>query len=218
MIVKMLPRTLLVGCCSALFGLVVPALVSAAPVTQSAVATTDAPRVLIGELDDALLATMKQAKALGYAGRYRKLAPTVGRAYDFSAVAELVLGPHWSRFSPAQKQEFIAALTDYTVATYAARFDGYAGERFSIKSVQSLRPDRAVVYTLLTESDGTTHRLDYLMQSTDGQWRIVNVVADGVSDLALKHAEFTHLLDARGFPGLIAGLKHYTARLAREAH
>ncbi len=195
-----------------------PALAGAASAEAVTKAAADAPRVLIGQLDDALLATMKQAKSLGYAGRYRNLAPTIGRTYDFSAVAGLVLGPHWTRFTPAQQQEFIAALTDYTVATYAARFDGYAGERFSIKSVQSLRSDRAVVYTVLTESDGTVHRLDYLMQSTGGQWRIVNVVADGVSDLALKHAEFTHLLDAQGFPGLIAGLKRYTARLAREAH
>ena len=208
---------LLSGCLSVFLAPGIAEAKSAGPVPSAATAA-DAPRVLIGQLDDALLATMKQAKALGYAGRYRNLAPMVGRAYDFPAVAGLVLGARWAQFRPAQQREFITALTDYTVATYAARFDGYAGERFSIKSVQSLRADRVVVYTVLTESDGTAHRLDYLMQSTGGQWRIVNVVADGVSDLALKHAEFTHLLDAHGFAGLIAGLQRYTARLAREAH
>lgn len=215
MVTKKLFLLFLSGCLSVF---VAPMIAEATPAGPATSTAADAPRALIGQLDDALLATMKQAKALGYAGRYRNLAPMVGRAYDFSAVAGLVLGPHWTRFTPAQQQEFIAALTDYTIATYAARFDGYAGERFAIKSVQSLRSDRAVVYTVLTESDGTAHRLDYLMQSTGGQWRIVNVVADGVSDLALKHAEFTHLLDTQGFPGLIAGLKRYTARLAREAH
>lgn len=218
---------LLFGLSGCLGALPTPAIAGTGPAGSSAGATASllqgaagAPQRLIGRLDDTLLATMKQAQILGYAGRYRSLAPTVERAYDFATVAKVVLGPRWTRFSAAQQHEFLAALTDYTVATYAARFDGYAGERFAIRSVRSIQANRAVVNTVLTESDGTAHRLDYLLQRqrSNGQWRIVNVVADGVSDLALKHAEFAHLLDTKGFPGLIAGLKRYTARLARGAH
>ncbi len=178
-------------------------------------AAAGAPRLVVEQLDDALLAAMKQAHKLGYTGRYRSLAPVIERTYDFPAVAALVLGGQWSRLSPAQQREFVAALRDYTIATYAARFDGYAGERFAIKSIQPLPPNRMVVSSTLTESGGKVHSLDYLMQPVAGQWRVINVVADGVSDLALKQAEFTHLLEQRGFPGLIAGLKGYIARMAQ---
>ncbi|MDA8365192.1 MAG: ABC transporter substrate-binding protein [Gammaproteobacteria bacterium] len=184
-----------------------------APVAQNA-ATAAAPRQVIEHLDDALLTAMKQAKMLGYAGRYRNLAPVIEHVYDFPSIAALVLGSHWAKLSPAQQKEFIATLAHYTIATYAARFDGYAGERFAIKSVESMRPSAMAVYSTITEANGKVHSLDYLLQPVDGQWRVINVVADGVSDLALKRAEFTHLLESKGYPGLIAGLKSYIARMA----
>lgn len=194
----------------------IPQIVSAGPVPANQNAPAAAPRQVIERLDDALLATMKQAKKLGYAGRYRNLAPEIDRAYDFPGIAALVLSSHWTKLSPAQQQEFVATLRDYTIATYAARFDGYAGERFAIKSVEPMQPSAMAVYSTLTEADGKVHSLDYLLQRSGGQWRIVNVVADGVSDLALKRAEFTHLLELKGYPGLIAGLKGYIAHMAQE--
>lgn len=185
-----------------------------APVAQNT-AMAAAPRQEIERLNTALLTAMKQAKKLGYAGRYRILAPEIERVYDFPAIAALVLGSDWAGLSAAQQAEFIATLRDYTIATYAARFDGYAGERFAIKSVEPMQPSAIAVYSTLTEADGKIHSLDYLLQPADGEWRVVNVVADGVSDLALKRAEFTHLLELKGYPGLIAGLKSYIARMAR---
>lgn len=172
------------------------------------------PRQVIKRLDDALLATMKQAKELGYQGRYRRLVPVLGRVFDFPGIAALIMGSDWRKLSPTQQREFIAALRDYSVATYASRFDGYSGERFVIKSAQSLQTNAVVVYSTLTEADGKVHSLDYLLRPVSGEWRIVNVLADGVSDLALKRAQFTHLLKLKGFTGMIAELKRSIARMA----
>jgi len=196
----------------------VPAVTSAgsAPAPQDAAPSAGAgPRQVIEQLDDALLTNMKQAEGLGYAGRYRNLIPVVERIYDFAGIAPLVLGSQWAKLGRDQQQEFIAMLRDYTIATYAARFDGYSGERFTIKSAEPYQSSVMLVSTDFTEANGKTHSLDYLMKPVAGQWRIVNVIADGVSDLAVKKAEFTHVLEQKGFPGLIADLKSYVARMER---
>ena len=210
--VKKLPLMVLLLGGFALVGGAASASAGTAPVARNT-ATAAAPRQVIERLDGALLTAMKQAKKLGYAGRYRSLAPVIEHIYDFPGIAALALGSHWTKLSRAQQDEFVATLRDYTIATYAARFDGYAGERFAIKSVEPMQPSSMAVYTTLTEADGKVHSLDYLMQRLDGQWRVVNVVADGVSDLALKRAEFAGLLELEGYPGLIAGLKGYIARM-----
>lgn len=186
------------------------------PVPKKAPAETPqaAPHQVIQRLDEALLGTMKQAKELGYSGRYRRLAPVLEWVFDFPGIAALVMGGNWIKLSPAQQRQFIAALRDYSVATYASRFDGYSGERFVIKSTQPLQPNAVVVYSALIQADGKVHSLDYLLRSVSGRWRVVNVLADGVSDLALKRAEFTHLLKLKGFAGLIADLKRSVARMA----
>lgn len=185
-----------------------------APQKAPAKASKASPRQVIKRLDDALLATMKQAKKLGYEGRYRRLAPVIEQVFNFPGIAALTMGSYWTKLSAAQQREFIATLRDYTVATYASRFDGYSGERFAVKSAQSLQANVMVVHSTFTEADGKVHSFDYLMQPAAGEWRIVNVVADGVSDLALKQTEFTHLMKLKGFAGLIAGLKSYIARMA----
>jgi hypothetical protein len=41
----------------------------------------------------------------------------------------------------------------------------------------------------LEKADATT-ALEYLSQAKGEQWRIISIVADGVSDLALKRAEY----------------------------
>ena len=52
-------------------------------------------------------------------------------------------------------------------------------------------------------------------------WRIINIVADGVSDLALKRAEYQRVFASGGIDGLVAELEQQTralgARLTRRA-
>ena len=50
-------------------------------------------------------------------------------------------------------------------------------------------------------------RFDYVLRQTNDGWRIVNVLADGVSDLALKRVEYRAILQRDGFQALIDMLK-----------
>ena len=55
---------------------------------------------------------------------------------------------------------------------------------------------RAQVQTAIVRPGEADIPLEYLLQQKDGAWRIINIVADGVSDLALKRAEYQR--SARG--------------------
>jgi phospholipid transport system substrate-binding protein len=57
-------------------------------------------------------------------------------------------------------------------------------------------------------------RFDYLLHRSEGRWTILNIVADGVSDLATKRAEYRSVLKARGLDGLIRKLRDQIARYA----
>jgi phospholipid transport system substrate-binding protein len=52
-----------------------------------------------------------------------------------------------------------------------------------------------------------------LLQQDGDDWRIINIVADGVSDLALKRAEYQRLFASGGIEGLIAEIERQTDRL-----
>jgi phospholipid transport system substrate-binding protein len=52
-----------------------------------------------------------------------------------------------------------------------------------------------------------------MLEQKDGAWRIINIIADGVSDLALKRAEYQRILASGSIEDLIKELEAQTARL-----
>jgi phospholipid transport system substrate-binding protein len=161
---------------------------------------------VVEDLHAELLLVMKQAKKLGYAGRYHRLAPTVTASYDFSYIAKVVVGRYWRSFTAEQKSQFIRAFSKLSIATYANRFDGYSGERFKTISGEELKRGHRLVKTLLIKANGEEIELDYILHRNNDQWRIINVIAEGVSDLSLKRADYTSYLEKKGFDALLQKL------------
>ncbi|MBE7563845.1 ABC transporter substrate-binding protein [Acidithiobacillus sp. HP-6] len=186
----------------------------AAPASAAAQAKVLTPKATIDTLDAVLLKAMQGGSKMGYQGRYAVVSPVVRKVYDFDRIASLTLGNHWSKLTPAQQKEFVGVLADYTAATYAARFDNYEGEHFAVVNSETMQPGTEGVFSTLTMRNGKVHHFDYLLQQQDGQWRIVNVVADGVSDLSLKRSEYDETIKSKGFPALIAHLKAQIAQYA----
>ena len=172
-----------------------------------AVALAAAPATKVVEgLHTELLIVMKQAKKLGYAGRFQRLAPTVTASYDFPYISKVVVGRYWRSFTAEQKSQFIEIFSKLSIATYAYRFDGYSGERFKTISEEELKRGHRLVETVLIKADGEEIELDYILHQNNDQWRIINVIAEGVSDLSLKRADYTSYLKKYSFDALLEKL------------
>jgi phospholipid transport system substrate-binding protein len=165
------------------------------------------PVQVIQRFQDTLLSVMKQAQSLGYDGRYKQLAPVVSATHDLAAIARVSVGRYWEALSAAQRDKLVDTFSRLSIATYAARFDGYSGETFSTPVLERHNTDRALVRTDLNQSDGEKVSFNYQLHNADGQWRIVNIITNGVSDLAMKRAEYTSVIKKDGFDALIGKLE-----------
>jgi phospholipid transport system substrate-binding protein len=162
---------------------------------------------VVERFQNQLIEVMKAARRLGYRGRYAKLALAVRRSHDIATIARISVGDYWDGLNRQQRATLIETFGELSVSTYAHRFDGYDGERFQTQSSGALSANVAGVQSILTQADGDQIRFDYVLHKTDRGWRIVNIVVDGVSDLALKRAEYTEILGRDGFNALIAALQ-----------
>ena len=162
-----------------------------------------------------LLIVMQQAKKLGYAGRYQRLAPTVTASYDFPYISKVVVGRYWRSFTAEQKSQFIEIFSKLSIATYANRFDGYSGERFKTISGEELKRGHRLVKTVLIKANGEEIELDYILHQNNEQWRIINVIAEGVSDLSLKRADYTSYLKKYSFDALLEKLNEKIQNYAK---
>jgi phospholipid transport system substrate-binding protein len=180
-------------------------------------APTPATAVVVG-LHDHLLAVMKAADTLGFEGRRNELAPVIAATFDTPLIARASTGRHWKKFDPGQKEKLIDALARLTVATYAARFDDYAGENFRVLSEEPAPRETVLVNTELVKANGETVRLGYLLRLTGDGWRVIDVFLKGVySELALKRSEYAAVIERGGFEGLIAAIDEKIAAFESES-
>jgi phospholipid transport system substrate-binding protein len=186
-----------------------------APMTNAMAAQEMAPGAdtVILRFHDSLLSVMQHADKLGYQGRYAKLDPEIRKAYNLPLLARLTLGSAWQTLTPAQQKQFVDVFSRLVIATYAKNFDGYSGERFQTVSKQTIGHAEVVIHTTLSGgSNGDVVQLDYILRQFGGTWRIINVIADGASDLALKRADYTSILQSQGFNNLIGKLEEKITR------
>ena len=77
----------------------------------------DVPEQAIKDLQNCLLGVMKQAKALGYKGRYDRLAPVIRHTFDLPFIARIAVGRYWRTFSDKEKREFVDAFSQLSIAS-----------------------------------------------------------------------------------------------------
>jgi len=167
-------------------------------------AADDGAVAVVESLHATLLTAMKEAKTLGYEGRYQLIAPAVETAFDLDFMAKFVLGPEGKDLSAADQARWRDAFKRITVATYAGRFTGFGGESFKILGEEPAAQDTVFVKSMLDRPDAEDVQLTYRLRKTDTSWKIVDVYNKGtVSELALRRSEYSSVLKRDGFEKLL---------------
>ena len=171
---------------------------------------------VVTELQESIMTIMKEGRDLGYTGRYQAISPTIDKTHDLENIARLVVGRHWKGLETSQQSTFVETFRNLSISMYAGRFKDYGGEQFKILSEQPLkRGNRKLVTSHFVKSDGDTITFNYILHRVHDRWKIVSVSVNGVSDLALKRAEYGGILRKDGFPTLIERLETQIKKNAR---
>ena len=170
---------------------------------------------IVERFHSTLLAVMKDGEKIGYQGRYGRLESVIKSSFDMPFISRTVLGKYWESLNNEQRSRFVEAFTRLSTATYAANFDSYSGEHFKMIPEKETDGGRILVQSTLIKSDGGQVQLDYLLHRTGNQWRIVNIIAEGVSDLALKRADYSAFMKSKGFEALLKKLSEKVDQYSR---
>jgi phospholipid transport system substrate-binding protein len=170
---------------------------------------------VIEKLGSAMINTMREAKALGYQGRFQKLAPAIIDAFDLPKMVSVAVGGAWKQMTPDQHQRIVDAFARYTVAVHASRLDGFSGETFKVVGSSEL-PNRTgvLVKAQFVRTNGATENIDYVLQENQQAWQIVDVFyRSSISEVATRRSEYTAVIKNSGIERLIAAMDEKTAEL-----
>jgi phospholipid transport system substrate-binding protein len=188
----------------------VPATEPGVPATEAGVPATeaDAPTKVVDALHENLISVMKDAKTLGYDGRFERLEPVINELFDIPFMAEKSIGRHWKTVDEENRAHLLATFERFTVANYAGRFTGYSGQFFETLKEQASRHGTVLVYSRLNLENGETVQLNYRLRPTkDDGWKIIDVLLNGtVSELALRRSEYSSLIQREGFAALMSAI------------
>lgn len=150
--------------------------------------------------------------------RLGRLAPLLEESFDFETITRVALGKSYSDLDAAARTRFQGLLTRLSAVTYADRFStSEAEERFVTVESRPARRGQTLVRTRLERDGDDPVSLDYVLLDSGTGLRITNVLADGVSDLSLKRAEYAAVIRREGAEGLERRLSEQVRNLEKRA-
>ncbi len=165
---------------------------------------------------DELLNVMKQGKELGFQGRYNKLETAIVESHDLTKITRIVVGKEWKKLSNEQKLQLTEVFSRLSISAYAYNFKEFSGQSFEYISEDQTARGGVIVHTMFVRPEDKDVKFDYMLKKVGNNWRIINIIANGVSDLALKRSEYTSVLKREGFDSLIAKINEKIDNYAKQ--
>ncbi|WP_233144552.1 ABC transporter substrate-binding protein [Methyloprofundus sedimenti] len=167
---------------------------------------TEAATQVVKDFQAVLLDVMQQGDKLNFEQRFEILKPAVLKSHDLAKITRIVVSKEWQTLTTEQKKELIRLFSTLSIASYAHYFNSFSGQSFKVESAKALSPGQTYVHTFLMLPDDKDVSMDYLLKKTGDEWRIINIITNGVSDLALKRSEYVAVIQKSGFDALLAEL------------
>jgi phospholipid transport system substrate-binding protein len=173
-------------------------------------------RQIVDKFQTELVQVMKNGKKLGYSGRFDKLETSVSNSHDLPKIARIVVGKEWEKLTEEQQKKLTDVFSKLSIASYAHNFKDFDGEAFIIDSEEETKMGGVVIHSHLDLPDDKPVKFDYMLKEKGVSWRIINIIANGVSDLALKRSEYTAILQRDGFDALITKINEKIDNYAKQ--
>ena len=154
----------------------------------------------------------EELKAPGRAEeRRQQLEKVIGNRIAYDEMARRSLGPQWAQLNEEERQEFVRLYAQLLRDTYSSRFDRYSDEKVEFLQ-ETLQGDYAEVRTRLTSSKFNLD-VDYRMLQRAGDWRVYDIVVDGISLVHSYREQFTKIIRTYSYEELVSKLRQKTGEI-----
>ncbi|HSD75564.1 MAG TPA: ABC transporter substrate-binding protein [Steroidobacteraceae bacterium] len=127
--------------------------------------------------------------------------------FDLPAACRLILREHWTAASPEQRKRFEAAFYHFLLASYAHALLEFRFDTVTVLPLDEPPGESAVhVKTMMKLTDGSRYHVVYYMRPTEKGWKIVDVIAEGVSYVRTYRTDFGAEIREHGLDALIERL------------
>lgn len=137
--------------------------------------------------------------------RRSRLEKVVADRFDYQEMSRRALGAPWNTLSDQDKQEFVTLFRTLLTNSYAEKVETYSGEGVQYLNERTEKEYAEVRTKIL--SGKTEIPLDYRLVNRGTEWRVYDVVVDGVSLVSNYRGQFTKIIRASSYSDLVDQLR-----------
>ncbi len=132
----------------------------------------------------------------------------VSEYFSFQEMGKRALGRTWKEQTAEKRQEFVRLFTHLLFNTYINRLENYTGsnERVFYDS-EKLDGDYALVKTHVLYQRNNNISIDYRLHLDEGQWKVYDVVVEGISFVDNYRGQFSSIMTNESFDSLLRRLR-----------
>ena len=168
------------------------------------------PREVIDETANQVLVVLRD-KSLEKQQKIHRIEDIAYARFDFDTISRLVLARNWNSLSDSQQREFVKEFKEHLSVTYGRNVDSYSNEKVVIVSDREEARGDWTVKTKIIRSTGDDFQVDYRLRQKDADWKIIDVVIEGVSLIANFRSQFQDIISSGGIDHLITLLREKNA-------
>jgi phospholipid transport system substrate-binding protein len=158
---------------------------------------------------DKMLAKMQtpEFKGLQKDAKLTEISNIINEVFDWQELSQRTLGREWKNFSPDQQKEFVTLFEKLLEGIYADRILAYTQEKIEFGKETELKKGRVEVESYIITTDNKKVPLFYRMTNKSGQWRVYDVVIEGVSMVKNYRGQFRQILSTKKPEDLLQTLR-----------
>ena len=136
--------------------------------------------------------------SLSAAEREQALGRLVERFFDLPTIGRFAAGRYWRSATPEQHREYQAAFRDFSVKTVATRLPDLDERSLKITGTRREGELDIIVASLVTAREKSPTRVMWRLRRSTQNYKILDVIIEGVSMLITQRDEFSSVIRARG--------------------
>lgn len=149
-------------------------------------------------------------KSLDRSAKISEISVIINEVFDWQELSQRTLGREWKKFTPDQQKEFVSLFEKLLQDIYADRVLAYTSEKIDFGKETELKKGRMEVESYIITKDGTKVPLFYRLTDKSGQWRVYDVIIEGVSMVKNYRGQFREILSNKTPEDLLQTLREKT--------
>jgi phospholipid transport system substrate-binding protein len=143
-----------------------------------------------------VLAVLRDPKLQGEPGKKvkkQRITAAAEKLFDFVELSKRTLGLNWNKFTPDQRKEFVGLYRTILKDAYVEKITAYTNEQVNFTKEVPLSETTVEVRSGVVSKGGETP-IFYRVIKKDNEWKVYDVVIEGVSLIGNYRGQFGEIL------------------------